>query len=118
MLSVAPADVDALTGAADAYLDSCFRKETPPHAGELAALWGIAPHQLTHLFRRLLRRTPSAYLKERQIVRAQHLLRTGSLPMNVIAYGSGFGTRVTFYRAFRRATGITPARYRAGHKRK
>jgi len=110
--------VDALKKAADAYLDTCFSRETPPHAGELAALFGIEPHKLTRLFQTLLNRTPSAYLKECQISHAKEMLRTGSLPMNAIAYGSGFGTRVSFYRAFRRVTGITPATYRARHVHK
>jgi transcriptional regulator GlxA family with amidase domain len=116
MMTGEPA-VIALRDATDRYLEACFEKETPPHASELAAILNILPHQLTRLFRREIGITPSAYLKSGQIRRAQDLLRTTELSMNSVGYASGFGTRMSFFRAFRRATGVTPADYRASTRR-
>jgi len=109
--------VSVLREAADRYLGACFEEETPPHVSELAASLNIPAHQFTRLFRSETGMTPSAYLKSGQIRRAQDLLQTTALSMNGVGYASGFGTRMTFFRAFRRATGVTPAEYRAssGH---
>jgi AraC-like DNA-binding protein len=114
----APEEVDALRTSADRYLASCFRQETPPRASELAANLGLSCHQLVREFQQSLRTTPSAYLKSRQLAHAKALLRTTGLSLNQVAYGSAFGTRMSFFRAFRRATGMTPAQYRHTDERK
>jgi AraC-like DNA-binding protein len=103
----------ALRRVADLYLRSCFEAETAPQVGELAAQLGIEAHHLAGRFREVLGCTPSEYLKRQQIAHAQELLRATSLPLNAVGYASGFGTRATFYRAFRRITGMTPAAYRS-----
>jgi AraC-like DNA-binding protein len=107
------ADAAALRRAADAYLAGCFTRQTPPRASELAANLGLSAHHLSRTFRALVGRKLSEYLKDAQIAHAKQLLRSTALPMNEIAYAAGFGTRTTFFRAFRRATGgLTPAQYR------
>jgi AraC-like DNA-binding protein len=40
------------------------------------------------------------------------MLRGTSLSTTAVAYRSGFGTRRTFYRAFRTHTTLTPAQFR------
>src|SRR6266852_4826985 len=99
-------DAAALRSAANSYLTVCFHQETPPRAGELAANLTIAAHQLTRTFQQLLRTTPSVYLKNGQVAHAKLLLSTTEMSMNEIAYASAFGTRMSFFRTFRRATGI------------
>jgi transcriptional regulator GlxA family with amidase domain len=105
----------ALRQAADAYLAACFARQTPPRVSELAATLEVSAHHLSSTFQKLVGAPLSPYLKAGQIAHAKHLLRATERPMNEIAYAAGFGTRMTFFRAFRRATGgLTPAQYRAG----
>jgi AraC-like DNA-binding protein len=108
-------DGQALRTVADCYLAFCFQQETPPRASELAALFDLPAHQLTRAFREVLQTTPSAYLKNAQLALAKLLLKTTALSMNEVAYGAAFGTRMSFFRAFRRATGMSPAQYRASN---
>ena len=65
------------------------------------------------LFTHLVGEHPSTYLRRKQIDCAKRLLTQTDLTMNVIAYKCGFGTRTTFFRAFKRETGMTPREYRA-----
>jgi transcriptional regulator GlxA family with amidase domain len=115
MVGLRFSDAAALRSAADSYLAVCFDQETPPRAGELAANLAVAAHQLTRTFQQLLRTSPSTYLKNGQVAHAKFLLSVTELSMNEIAYAAAFGTRMSFFRAFRRATGITPAQYRERH---
>jgi AraC-like DNA-binding protein len=98
--------------AADAYLRECFRRETPPHVNELAARLQVSIYELSRRFRAAVGEPPSSYLKRAQLRRAEHLLRTSALSMNAVGYRSGFGTRMSFYRAFKRGVGVTPSSYR------
>jgi len=98
--------------AAEAYLRECFRRETPPHVNELAARLSISVYALARRFRADLGVSPSSYLKNAQLKHAQQLLRTSTLSVNAIGYRSGFGTRMSFYRAFKRGAGVTPASFR------
>jgi len=102
----------ALRQAADDYLAACFEHQTPPRASELAANLDVSTHHLSRTFRRLVGTPLSIYLKKAQIAHAKHLLRTTERSINDIAYDAGFGTRITFFRAFRRSTGFTPNQYR------
>ena len=102
----------ALRQAADAYLATCFARPTPPRASELAATLEVSAHHLSRVFRTIVGVPLFRYLKDAQLAHAKQLLRTTARPMNDIAYAAGFGTRTTFFRAFRRATGVTPTQYR------
>jgi AraC-like DNA-binding protein len=107
-----PSDSGYLRDAADNYLRECFRRETPPHVGELAAQLRVSIYALARRFRADLGLCPSLYLKSAQLRHAQQLLRTSTLSLNAIGYRSGFGTRMSFYRAFKRGVGVTPASFR------
>ena len=98
--------------AIDGYLANCFADEDVPRASELAVKCGISPAQLTRLFVRDRGMRPSDYLKSRQVEYAKRLLMTTPLTTTEIAYRAGFGTRATFFRVFRRVTGMTPSRFR------
>lgn len=98
---------------ADAYLIDCFTRESAPHVNELAAVLGFDRVAFTRRFRKQTGILASVYLKQAQIARAMELLRTTDLPTHTVAYAAAFGTRITFFRAFRRATGVTPDRYRS-----
>ncbi len=73
-------------------------------------------NDLAESFRRVHEPTLSKFLKQEQIRAAEHLLTTTSLDAGRIAYLAAFGSRRTFFRAFRRAVGVTPGAYRQGAK--
>jgi AraC-like DNA-binding protein len=99
----------------DAYVDECLRLRTPPRVTELAALLQMSAVRLTRLLRHSLGVSPSHYIKERQIAHAKRLLE-GDAALDEIAVAAGFGTPRTFFRAFSRRTGLTPAAYRGVKK--
>jgi transcriptional regulator GlxA family with amidase domain len=95
-----------------AYLDACYRIETPPRVSELADSLGVSSAQLSKTFHRLFGSHLSDYLKTRQVEYAEVLLRQTTLTMTKVAYMAGFGTRRTFFRTYRRVKGETPDHYR------
>jgi len=105
-------DRSDFVAAADAYLADCFARETPPHVNEFAMRCQLPTAAFSRGFLAAVGEQPSAYLKRRQVERAAKLLRTTNLTMNAVGYAAGFGTRMSFFRAFRRATGKTPQQYR------
>jgi AraC family transcriptional regulator, glycine betaine-responsive activator len=101
-----------LRHAVDQYLCRCFSDEETPRVSELAAFLGMTRERLSRDFAASYGVALSAYLKHRQIRHAQRLLAASDLSTTRIGYLCGFGTRRTFYRAFRRGTGLSPDQYR------
>ena len=93
---------------AELYLQNCFLKETPPRADELADLSGLSRSNFSRQFREEVGEPPARYLKRRQIEHAAEMLDDSQITLNRIAYRSGFGTRRTLFRSFRRHLGETP----------
>ena len=96
----------------DEYLLRCFSAEETPRVTELAEIVGTSRERLTREFAAAYGMPLSVYLKQRQLENAQHLLASSDLSTARIGYQCGFGTRRTFYRAFRRGTGMSPDQYR------
>ena len=94
------------------YVVACMRREDTPRASELAAQYGVTASHLSRTFRARYGVALSDYMKALQVRRAQRLLRTTELDTTRIAYACGFGTRRTFFRAYRRMTGDSPLKYR------
>ena len=113
LLDVAAWTPRRLRAFADRYVRETLGRESALRAKELAFKVGMSPSEFSRLFRHVVGEFPSAYLRKKQISLAKYLLRRTSLSMNEIAYRSGFGTRTTFFRAFRRHSGLTPKEYRA-----
>lgn len=107
----------ALLRVVDDYLTYCFALETPPRVDELALLLGMSAPRLSYLFKALVGERPSLYLKCLQIEHAKELLLSTNLQMNAVGYASCFGTRTTFFRAFRKYTRTTPEQYRATYSK-
>jgi AraC family transcriptional regulator len=101
-----------LRDAADHYLAQCFAGGTPPHVNEFARVQGLTPRSLGRQFKAEAGVVIGTYFRNARIQQAQRLLSTTGLPMSAIASASGFGTRSTFFVAFRRATGMTPEQFR------
>src|SRR5438477_6780904 len=94
------------------YVMHCMRREDTPRASELAAQFGITASHLSRTFRARYGVALSDYMKALQVRHAQRLLRTTQMDTTRIAYACGFGTRRTFFRAYRRMTGDSPVTYR------
>lgn len=97
----------------DGYLRSCFDRESQPRVGEVARLLGLSGDQLMETFSRELGTSPAAYLKTRQVEAAVLLLTKTDLSLTQVGYATGFGTRRTLFREFRRRLGTTPGHIRS-----
>lgn len=105
------AELDALLATIEQYVTLCCLLETPPRVSELAQIVGVSAGTLARQARRNTISLAAA-LKHAQLVRAEDMLCFSDASMTRIAYACGFGTRRTFFRAFQRAFGGTPAQYR------
>lgn len=75
---------------------------------------GLSPLYLTRAFKRAFGRPPHAYVTERRIERAKHLLRSTDLPIAEVALATGFADQSHFTGVFRKLVGTPPGRYRSG----
>lgn len=71
----------------------------------------LHPNYLCALFKAQTGQTVLQYLTKKRVDAAVYLLRDSSLPVEVIAEKTGFGSRCLFYRHFREITGTTPKAY-------
>jgi AraC-like DNA-binding protein len=111
-----PLSSDYIKNAANEHLAFCMEHETPPQVNQLAAKLRMSPSDFSDRFLELTGERPSEYLKRHQIEAAKRVLTETSLTMNAIAYSCAFGTRKTFYRAFKQREGVTPEVYRLANR--
>jgi len=104
---------DTLFTVIDRYVAQCCSLETPPRVSELAQLMGVSACTLGRQARRDHGISIAEALKNAQLWRAKRMLQWSDATTTQVAYACGFGTRRTFFRAFQRAVGMTPAQYRA-----
>ncbi|HYC88931.1 MAG TPA: helix-turn-helix transcriptional regulator [Thermoanaerobaculia bacterium] len=98
--------------AAESYLAECRGRASSVRASEFALRMQRTPVQLAKEFRATVGRGVKEHLESLQIERAKELLRTTRSSTAEIALDAGFGTTRSFYRAFRRRTGVSPTEYR------
>ncbi len=85
--------------------------------GGLAARVGLSPRQTARLFQS---ETGLSFRRYRSVTRLEaacKLLVTTELPIAEVALGAGWSSLGSFYDSFRRATGMSPARYRQAESR-
>jgi AraC-like DNA-binding protein len=85
---------------------------TTPSASELAALCGISVRHLNRQFQALTGSSVADYIANFLIERAKTMLERDDMPIKSVAHALGFAHANSFARAFRRATGLSPQRFR------
>lgn len=86
-----------------------------PHSVQtLAQHAGLSRSAFMARFSRSLGRAPMVALRDLRMRQAAAMLRSGGQSIEQIAYAVGYGSRSSFMRAFRQATGVDPSEYRAG----
>jgi len=82
------------------------------HLEDLAAEAGMHPQYLPRAFRRVFGVSPHQYVLQRRVERAKQLLRETDLTVAEVAARGGFASQSHLCMRFKRATGVTPRRYR------
>lgn len=85
-------------------------------ARELAARLGVHPVRLSRELRRAHHMTMTELILRLRVEHAAHLLRTTGRGLAAIALDAGFADQSHLAKVFRRYTGTTCARYRAGER--
>ncbi|MEV5583069.1 helix-turn-helix domain-containing protein [Streptomyces parvus] len=91
------------------------RLEEPHSVRSLAALAGVSPSRLSHLFARHLRLGVMSHVEQQRIAAAKDLLRVSSFTVASVAARVGYEDPLYFSRRFRRSVGQSPTEYRAAH---
>ena len=94
------------------YLRDCYERKTAARSDEYAQRQGLTRQYIARRAAGELGMSLHDFLRSRQLLYAEHLLRTTSYSTVAIAAMSAFGTYPTFYRAFKAAYGMTPGQYR------
>ena len=74
---------------------------------------GLSESQTIRLFKKAYGKTPYAYLFERRVWLARHLLRETSLSVSQIAEKLAFSDEYYFSGLFKKKTGVSPSAYRS-----
>lgn len=93
------------------------RLRGPFALADLAAELGLSASRCGHVVRAELGLTFPALLEQRRMARARELLAATAEPVRVVAKRCGFAQPGYFSLRFRRATGVSPAVYRATPRR-
>jgi AraC family transcriptional regulator len=87
----------------------------PLALADLAAVAGFSPYHFARQFNARYGLTPMAFVRARRLGLAARLLASPNPPSLVnLAFDAGFETQEGFTRAFKRAFGVSPGRYRRG----
>jgi AraC-like DNA-binding protein len=111
VMSNNPAPADLLVHLRRAR-DHADRHYTEPlDLAQLAAIAGISKYHFQRLFRATYGMSPTAYLTERRIDRAQDLLRATNLTVTEVCHAVGFSSLGSFSSRFRELVGETPSHF-------
>ncbi len=81
-------------------------------AGRMAEVAGLPERTFSRRFRKATGYAPVEYVQALRIEEAKQLLETTAEPTDAVALAVGYADPVYFRRIFKRAVGVTPARYR------
>ena len=85
------------------------------HIKDLAAVANLSLFHFARAFRKATGESPHRFVRECRLEKAKELLAEGSAPLADIALTCNFSSQSSFTRAFTRAFGIAPGKYRENH---
>jgi AraC-like DNA-binding protein len=111
------ADSDHTQALRDPFAAAAVRllHELPEHpwtVSELARRVALSRSALSERFRAATGESPRRYLTRLRMTHAAEELRTGDAPVYEVARRCGYDSEVSFSKAFSRAVGVSPGRYR------
>jgi len=111
VLPLSPDHRDERVRAAEAYLKANYRQGLSIRA--LAAEAGLGERTLVRRFKAATGRQPGAYLQALRVELAKAMLERDCDPIQAVSSAVGYDDAAFFRGLFKRATGMTPAQYRA-----
>lgn len=93
-----------------AYIDENIARPMP--IAEISQLVRLGPSHFQRSFKKSLGVSPHAFVMQRRVHRAQTLMLTTQEALSAIALTVGFSDQAHFTTQFRRATGVTPGKWR------
>jgi AraC family transcriptional regulator len=93
-----------------AYIEEHLAEEIT--VGDLANVACLSVFHFTRAFAATMGVPPHRYVSRRRLESAKAMIATGRASLSEIALDCQFSSQSSFTRAFRRATGMTPAEYR------
>ncbi|HEY0317529.1 MAG TPA: helix-turn-helix domain-containing protein [Solirubrobacterales bacterium] len=88
------------------------RLQQPLDVAAMSRHAGVSPRTFARRFREETGTTPLQWLLSQRVLEARRLLEDSDLPVEDVAWRSGFGTAASLRDHFRRATATTPSAYR------
>jgi YesN/AraC family two-component response regulator len=79
---------------------------------QLARFCAYQPSYFSHVFKTSMGITLTEYVTKLRIGKAMLLLAETDCSVERICHATGYGEKKLFYKHFKRATGLTPSRYR------
>lgn len=92
------------------YVEHHYRQNIK--ISDIADYVGISRAHLTNCFNKELKLSPREYLIDYRMNKAKDLLTTTSLPINQVASSVGYEDPLSFSKAFKLVTGMSPKSYR------
>lgn len=97
------------------FIQQNFREELT--VAQIAASASISDSECLRCFRNNLRTTPSRYLREFRLQKAEEMLASTKEKTGDVGAACGFNDSAYFTKIFREAKGVTPMEYRRVHER-
>lgn len=97
-----------------AYMEAHLSAQVPLH--RLASVVHLSVGHFCRAFKGSFGERPRAYLMRRRVAYAKMLMLSTDQPLSEIALACGMADQPHFSNVFRRMTGETPSRWRAGHR--
>lgn len=84
----------------------------PPNQKELCDMFKISRRKIMNIFQRNFGLSVSSYIRLQRMYRAEYLLKTTALKIDVIATDLGFSSPANFSTAFKTYAGVAPGKFR------
>lgn len=94
--------------------ENCYYQDPELSLGSLAEKLDLTPHELSRIINTVLKKSFNDFINEYRIAEVIQKMQNpvyNRLTLLGIAFDSGFNSKTTFSRAFRRITGKTPGEY-------